>query len=93
MLHIKHKHRIDFPHITFSAPHPMELSAVPADDDELAQSIDSYSAEHENDWVLTDTPDTSELDKFWSTVVEEIKDDPNWVKFDDDKDTDWIGVR
>lgn len=83
MLKLKTTHHLDFPHITFSAPHLMQLSAVPIDSDELAQAIENDTDQHDNNWQLGN-PDSVELEKFWSNVQEDIKNDPEWVNFAQD---------
>lgn len=81
MLRIKHKHRLSLPHLTFHMPHTMQLSPVMADDDELVQEIDAQAAVHENDWELVERPDTNELEQFWITVEDDVKNDPEWNHF------------
>ena len=91
MLRIKHTHHLSLPHLNLGSSHVMTLSPVPADDDELSQAIRDYSVEHDNNWQLTDTPDTEELEQFWTNVAEEVKNDPDWITFSDDNASDWVG--
>lgn len=81
MLKLKHKYHLDFPHTTFHMPHSMSLSSVPADDDELAQAIVNDPEDHDNNWQLTNQPDSEELEQYWTNVEEEIKNDPEWIDF------------
>lgn len=81
MLRLKHKHHLDFPHMSFSMPRGMELSPVAADDDELAQAIDNDVRVQENDWELVERPDTVELEEFWRHVQDDVRTDPDWIDF------------
>ena len=81
MLKLKHKHHIDFPYITFTPLHSMALSEVSLDTDELAQAIVNDPIDHDDNWQLTENTDTEELEQYWATVEEEIKNDPEWVDF------------
>jgi len=83
MLHLKNKHHLDFPHITFPSLHSMQLSPVADDDDELTAAIVNDPMDHDDNWQLGD-PDTKELEKFWSTVEEDVKNDPEWTDFSKD---------
>lgn len=83
MLKLKHKHHLDFPHITLSSA-PMQLSAVPIDDDELAQAIIEDPVAHDNVWELNERPDMGELTKFWSDVEADVANDPEWFRFSED---------
>lgn len=93
MLKIKPEHHLDFPHLTFSLPHVMELSRPAEDSDELARAISNDPEDHDNNWELTDHPDTTELEQYWEKVEEDIKNDPEWINFSEDKDADWIGLQ
>ena len=81
MLHLKHKHHLDFPHITFPM-HPMQLSPVADDDDELTAAIVNDPDAHDDNWVLGD-PDNQELEKFWTSVEDDVRHDPEWFRFSD----------
>lgn len=83
MLKLKHKHHLDFPHITLSAS-PMQLSAVPVDDDELSQAIVNDPVAHDDIWELSERPDMGELTKFWSDVETDVANDPEWFTFSED---------
>ena len=83
MLKLKHKHHLDFPHITLSS-RPMELSAVPVDNDELNQAILEDPIAHDDVWELSERPDSNELTQFWSEVEADVASDPEWFKFSND---------
>ncbi len=83
MLKMKHKHHLDFPHITLSA-HQMELSAVPIDNDELTQAIIDDPVTHDDVWELSERPDSTELTQFWDEVQADVASDPEWFKFSED---------
>lgn len=69
MLKIKSGYHLDFPHITFDMPHQMQLSAVPADDDELVQDIANDPLTHDDMWQLEERPDGSELAAYLDSVT------------------------
>lgn len=71
-------------HSLLSRPQPnrrLEFSPIPVEDDELLQAIE---ADHQEPWRLDPTPDSTELGKFWSSVEEDLHNDPSWVSFSDD---------
>jgi hypothetical protein len=84
MLKMKHKHHLDFPHITFRT-HEMALSPVTADDDELSQAIVDDPVTHDDVWELSERPDTEELTQFWSEVEADVANDPEWFKFNSEE--------
>ena len=59
----------------------LEFSAIPTDDDELIQAIESN---HEAPWQLEPIPDTAALSDFWTGVEDDLHNDPDWVSFADD---------
>ena len=80
MLQLK-THKFTFPHV--GASQPLQLSPVPIDDDELIHAIEDPV----NDvWQLEATPDTSQLNEFWSGVEEDLKHDPSWFSFAEDEE-------
>ncbi len=81
MLRLKTHHQIHFPSLHSRS---MQLSVVSSDDDELTRAIDSEQITHDDTWTLTPSPDTNELEQFWSGVEDDIKNDPDWFKFDDE---------
>ena len=60
---------------------PLQLSPVPSEDDELIQAIESPREV----WQLEATPDTHELDEFWSGVSDDLKSDPMWFSASEDE--------
>ena len=84
MLKIKHKHHLDFPHLTFPLTHGMQFSPVMADDDDLIQDIHQAIAQKDDNWELDERPDTNQLEQFWSRVEEDVLHDPEWVHFAQD---------
>ena len=82
MLKMKHKHHLDFPHITLST-RQMELSPVLADSDELTQAILDDPVAHDDVWELNERPDTQELAQFWSEVEADVANDPKWFRFEE----------
>lgn len=83
MLELKHKHHLELPHLSLST-RPMELSAVPIDNDELTQAIVEDPVAHDDVWELTERPDSGELTAFWSEVEADVANDPEWFKFSED---------
>lgn len=81
MLKLKRTHHLSLPRLSFSWLHSMKLSKVSSDDDELAKAIDNDPVDHDNNWQLTDRPDTEELEQYWTNVEDEIKSDPEWIDF------------
>lgn len=83
MLKIKKSFSLHLPHLQLTSTQPMELSAVLDDGDELSQAMKADPDDHDDNWVLTDRPDESELDAFWTTVEDDVRKDPKWFTFDD----------
>lgn len=78
MLHLKHKHHLDFPHLTFTPHYGMQLSPVPVDDDELSRAIADDTVLRDNNWELSERPDAVQLDEFWNEVQQDVRQDPEW---------------
>lgn len=87
MLKLKNKHHLDFPHLTFSMPHSMQLSPVTDDDDELTAAIVHDPIDHDDDWELVERPDTNELESYWEKVERDVRNDPEWLKVDEPDNT------
>ena len=83
MLKLKHKHHLDFPHITLISS-SMQLSPVAADDDELTRAIEQDPASRDDVWELNERPDMGELSQFWDTVEADVANDPQWFRFEND---------
>lgn len=80
MLHLK-SHHFSLQHT--SGSHPLRLSPVASEDDELIQAIE---ASHEEIWRLDPTPDSRSLAEFWSGVEDDISKDPEWFSFATDEE-------
>ena len=79
MLKIKHKHHLDFPHLTFSG-RTLDFSPLKADEDELTVAITNDTEERDDTWELNERPDMRELTAFWSEVEADVANDPSWFK-------------
>jgi hypothetical protein len=90
MLKIENKNILDFPHLIEQIPlpsfHHMEFSLVRDDGDELTQAIERDVEEHDNNWELVEHPNPDELENFWTTVTNEVRNDPDWNFASDDED-------
>ena len=63
----------------------MQLSTVANDDDdELITAINGDPVQHDDAWTLEETPNTQQLDSFWSGVEKDLEKDPTWFSFDED---------
>ncbi len=83
MLKIPKTFSLSVPHLE-TAQHPMVLSPVTIDDDELSQAVAADPDEHDNNWQLNERPDEVALEAFWSQVDEDVKKDPTWFTFDNE---------
>lgn len=82
MLKIKKSHlpKLEMPRFTGT----MHFSPLTHDDDELTTAVAyAYADEHDNNWELSDQPDTT-LAERWETIVEDVRKDPDWIRFDED---------
>jgi len=84
MLKLSKHHYLSLPHLEFALSHPMQLAPVRDDGDELTQAIVQDPVEHDNDWELSERPDTQELEKYWVQVEEDVRNDPEWVTLSKD---------
>lgn len=78
MLALKKHFNLSLP-ISLTASQHLRLSPVVDEPDELIEDINSQSVTHDDTWALTPTPDTEELDKFWTGVEQDITHDPDWI--------------
>jgi len=46
--------------------------------DEMAAAIIGEGEAHDDKWSLNELPDAEKLADFWSTVLKEARQDPNW---------------
>lgn len=83
MLKIKQKIAFELPELP-TLPKQMQFEPVSNEDDELIQSIDGQLDQHDDNWQLTETPDSAELEDYWSKVETDIAHDPEWVWVDQD---------
>lgn len=83
MLKIKSKFALKLPEMP-TLPKQMEFEPVTTDNDELIESIDNQLDQHDDNWQLTETPDSAELEDYWSKVETDIAHDPEWVWVDQD---------
>ena len=85
MLKLKHSHQLHLPHLALPTVQARQLSPGTIDDrDELAAAIANDPVTHDNNWVLTDTPDQAEIEKsekLWDEIVEDVRHDPEWFNF------------
>lgn len=83
MLKIKKSRSFSLPRLSLGGSRPMQLSAVPVDEDELTQAVVGDTKDHDNNWELTDRPDTDELEAYWGAVEQDVRKDPLWIAIDD----------
>ncbi len=83
MLKIPKTFSVSLPHFQ-TTPHPMNLSPVTIDDDELSQAVVADPDEHDNNWQLNERPDEVALEAFWNQVDDDVKKDPTWFTFDNE---------
>ncbi|MEO5691279.1 MAG: hypothetical protein ABIQ64_03785 [Candidatus Saccharimonadales bacterium] len=81
MLKIPKTISISLPHFK-NVAHPMQLSPVTIDNDELTRAVAADPDEHDNNWELNERPDEVQLEAFWSQVDDDVKKDPTWFTFD-----------
>ena len=65
-------------------PKQMQFEPVTAEDDELIESIHNQMTQNDDNWQLTETPDSAELENYWSKVEDDVEHDPEWVWVDQD---------
>lgn len=83
MLKIKQKFHVKLPHLPIFRSHTLEFSTPNPENDELIAAIDNETATREDDWQLTERPDTAELTQYWDKVEDDILHDPQWIQVDD----------
>lgn len=86
MLKLKRTHHLDFPHLieNMAPAKQMALSPVADDSDELTQAIADDVAVQDDQWELVERPDSDELVRFWTTVEDEVTNDPEWSFVNDE---------
>lgn len=83
MLQIKQKFHFQLPRIPSIWSHKLAFSKILEEKDELIEAIDDEVATHEDDWQLSERPDTKELTSYWEKVENDIQHDPKWIQVDD----------
>ncbi len=83
MLEIKSKLNLKLPKIQISTE-PVTFSPQQDEDDELINAIKDDVIDSDNDWQLSEHPDPNELEKYWSKVESDIRNDPEWVWLNDE---------
>lgn len=69
-------HYLSLPSFGLGLSHPMHLAPVPADDDDLTKAIIADPVEHDDNWKLSERPDTGELVSYWEHVEQDMQNDP-----------------
>lgn len=78
MLKLSKHHYLSLPDLGLGFSRPMELTPLPTDsDDLLTQAIAADPAEHDDNWELSERPDTRELQNYWQHVEEDMQADPD----------------
>lgn len=85
MLKIKQKFHLTLPHLPSLWPHTLQLSPPEAENDELIEAIDEEMLQHDDDWQLSERPDTKELTQYWEKVEDDIQHDPEWIQVDENE--------
>lgn len=81
---IKHTHHFKMPGWSLAGTMPMHFAPVIADDDELTQAIEHDAEDRDDQWQLTERPDTNQLEQFWSQVEADVAKDPEWFTFSEE---------
>lgn len=59
----------------------IQLQPQAIDDDDLSQAIMADADVHDDNWQLTETPDTEQLEAYWQNVEQDLHRDPGWTDF------------
>lgn len=78
MLKLKTRHMFNPFHINLGGREPLQFSPIPSEDNELIQAIERDATYDQ--WNL-ESIDSEQLDRFWSSVEQDIASDPEWVHF------------
>ena len=84
MLKLSKHHYLSLPNFGPVLPHSMRLAPVVDDTDELTQAIIHDPIDHDDNWELSERPDTTELVSYWEHVEEDVRNDPEWKKLSDE---------
>lgn len=82
MLTLKQKTKLTLPSLSLLSG-PMRFSPVVNDGDELLTDLDSQFTTQDDQWTLTERPDSAELEQFWDAVVADVRKDPDWISIDE----------
>ena len=74
MLEITPKFKLTLPKLHL--PKRMQFEPVVAEADELIEAIEADRAAHDDDWQLSERPDTTELVDYLSKVENDFADEP-----------------
>lgn len=76
MLKMSKHHYLSLPEFSFHLPHQMKLAPVHEDADSLAQAIANDPIDHDDNWQLSERPDSGELESYWTHVEDDLRKDP-----------------
>lgn len=72
-------HYLSLPDFGLPMPRKMQLAPIPTDDgDELTRAIVQDPIAHDDNWELSERPDTDELESYWQHVEEDMQNDLEW---------------
>ena len=83
MLEIKPKLKFKIPDSFLASSPAMKFASV-VDDEGLTEAITEDADIHDDNWRLTEHPDTDELERYWTKIQQDVKNDPEWFVFTDD---------
>jgi len=79
MLKMSKHHYLSLPNFGLTLARPMHLAPVPSDDDdELTHAIVRDPVTHDDNWELSERPDTNELESYWQHVEQDMQSDPDF---------------
>lgn len=82
MLKIKPRHMFNPFRLSIGGSAPLQFSPIPSEDNELIQAIEQDA--RYDQWNL-ESLDTEQLNRFWSSVQDDIANDPEWVRFSEEQ--------
>lgn len=83
MLEIKQKFHLQLPHLPALRTRSLHFSKPEPEDDELIEAIDDEMEANDDDWQLSERPDTKELVQYWDKVENDIEHDPKWIQIEE----------
>jgi len=76
MLKMSKHHYLSLPDFGLGFSRPIQLTPVPADDgDDLTRAIVADPDDHDDNWKLSERPDTNELVSYWEHVEQDMQND------------------